>query len=127
MRWGWIYIKIIRKLSTSFLLSERERLGKIQYYNELNQIYSQYKETIDFIVKVGNSFLREAFIRFSQKLSGQNICIHPISVHQTSSNKRGMRILMRTNCAGYWGFACGSVDLYVFFIFASIPNFGIFK
>ena len=36
---------------------------------KLKEIYSQYKETIDFIEKVGNSFLREAFIRFSQKLS----------------------------------------------------------
>ena len=34
----------------------------------MNHIYSQYKETIDFIVKVGNSFLREAFIRFARKL-----------------------------------------------------------
>ncbi|MCG7333691.1 hypothetical protein MHZ95_00200 [Sporosarcina sp. ACRSM] len=38
------------------------------FTNELNHIYSQYKETIDFIVKVGNSFLREAFIRFARKL-----------------------------------------------------------
>ena len=34
--------------------------------SELVPIYNEYKETIDFIVKVGNSFLREAFIRFAQ-------------------------------------------------------------
>ncbi|KXH86966.1 PD-(D/E)XK nuclease family protein [Sporosarcina sp. HYO08] len=38
------------------------------FANQLLPIYSQYKETIDFIVKVGNSFLREAFIRFARKL-----------------------------------------------------------
>ena len=46
--------------------------GKIEaessFANELIHIYGQYKETIDFIVKVGNSFLREAFIRFARKL-----------------------------------------------------------
>ncbi len=46
--------------------------GKIEKENgftiELISIYSQYKETIDFVVKVGNSFLREAFIRFTRKL-----------------------------------------------------------
>ncbi|WP_252504414.1 PD-(D/E)XK nuclease family protein [Sporosarcina sp. Marseille-Q4943] len=46
--------------------------GKIvesDFANELRQIYSQYKETIDFVVKVGSSFLREAFLRFAQKLA----------------------------------------------------------
>lgn len=46
--------------------------GKVEKGNdfatELIHIYSQYKETIDFVVKVGNSFLREAFIRFAQEL-----------------------------------------------------------
>ncbi|MCG7344814.1 PD-(D/E)XK nuclease family protein [Sporosarcina sp. ACRSL] len=38
------------------------------FANELSQIYNQYKETIDFVVKVGSSFLREAFIRFARNL-----------------------------------------------------------
>lgn len=33
------------------------------FANELSQIYSQYKEeTIDFVMKVSSSFLREVFI-----------------------------------------------------------------
>lgn len=46
--------------------------GKIEkenrFANELIPIYGKYKETIDFVVKVGNSFLREAFIRFTRRL-----------------------------------------------------------
>jgi hypothetical protein len=44
------------------------RMAESSFANELSQIYSQYKETIDFVVKVGSSFLREAFIRFARKL-----------------------------------------------------------
>ncbi|MGN7387876.1 PD-(D/E)XK nuclease family protein [Sporosarcina sp. SAFN-015] len=44
------------------------RMVESSFANELSQIYSQYKETIDFVVKVGSSFLREAFIRFARKL-----------------------------------------------------------
>ena len=44
------------------------RMIESSFANELSQIYNQYKETIDFVVKVGNSFLREAFIRFARKL-----------------------------------------------------------
>lgn len=44
------------------------RMVESSFANELSQIYNQYKETIDFVVKVGSSFLREAFIQFARKL-----------------------------------------------------------
>ncbi|GEN82872.1 hypothetical protein SLU01_11840 [Sporosarcina luteola] len=46
----------------------KRRLAESSFANELSRIYGQYKETIDFVVKVGSSFLREAFIRFARKL-----------------------------------------------------------